>query len=270
MGPRARRYVHKLRLLTAAAPTRRAARWIALLTGWLWLKKAAGRRGGRLHHVTVALDGGPLRLAVGEYTDLEVVREVFASGVYALPAGVQPAVILDVGSNIGASVRFLRARFPDAEIHAVEPDPTALKTLRANTAGDPRITVHPLAVGARTEERAFYQSLHGWASSFSGDRRRAGGRWTTVQVVSLPDLLARIGRDRVDLIKMDIEGAEWDVFAATRLADHADVVLGELHDQEEHAAGDRSPGLDGLEVVYTDPPHNSAFIATVAPAAEAS
>jgi FkbM family methyltransferase len=263
MLQRPRAYALKLRLLASAAAGPRQAAWMVLLTAWFWLKKAAGRRGGRLHHITVAHDGRPLRIAVGEYTDLEVVREVFASGVYTLPETLAPAVILDVGSNIGASVKFLRARYPDAEIHAIEPDPTALITLRANTGDDPRTTVHAVAVGGRTERKPFYQSHHGWASSFSGDRRAAGGRWTVVDVLSLEDLLRRVGHDRVDLIKMDIEGAEWDVFATTRLGDHADVVLGELHDQDDHAPSDYSPGLDGLHLTYTDAPHNSAFLATV-------
>ena len=108
----------------------------------------------------------------------------------------------------------------------------------------------------------FFSSRHGWASSLLGDRGRAiPGRWITVEVLCLDDLLARIGHERVGLLKLDIEGAEWELFASCRLRDRATVVMGELHDREQRREDALSPGLDDLSVRFTDPPHATTFVA---------
>jgi hypothetical protein len=104
MVARTRRFLSKLSSLIAIAPTRSEQARLAAIT-----------------------------IEVGDNTDLEVIREVFAGNIYAAPAGVVPAVILDIGSNVGVSVEYFRSRFPQAEIHAVEPDHHSLVALRANT-----------------------------------------------------------------------------------------------------------------------------------------
>jgi FkbM family methyltransferase len=158
-------------------------------------------------------------------------------------------------------VKYFRAKVPASEIHAVEPDPVSLVALRANTRDDPAVVVHPVAVAARTGVRAFYMSRHGWASSLAGDRRAAGGHWVSVEAYSLEDLLARTGHARVGLLKIDAEGAEWEVFASTELGRHADTVVGELHDRDQHPDDHLLPGVTGLRLEFTDPPDDTCFVA---------
>jgi FkbM family methyltransferase len=248
------------RAIVSVGPTRRARLRIAGLIVWLRAKQVARRRGGRLYRVDFTLHERRESMVVGEFTDLCGLAELLGD-VYDVPRAPPPSVILDLGSSIGVSVKQFRARFPNAEIHAVEPDPVALAALRANTAGDPRVFVHPFALGRRCGRQRFYQSRLGWASSLFGDRDEAGGRWIEVDVVTLSDLLDRLGLARVGLIKMDIEGAEWGVFANTSLAAVADVIVGELHDGHEQIPAALSPGLDGMTLRTGGPGHEEIFVA---------
>jgi FkbM family methyltransferase len=170
-----------------------------------------------------------LQLWVSELSDLHVVREIFGDRSYALPEGFEPRTILDLGANIGASVLWFRRRYPDAEIHAVEPDARSLEKLRRNVADLPAVTVHAVALAGEDGTRAFYEAERGWSSSLLAEAAW-GGHAETVTTLTLDALVRdRVGRDRVDLLKLDVEGAEWEVFPRLRLAELADVVAGELH-----------------------------------------
>jgi FkbM family methyltransferase len=239
-GARGRRWGARA-LDRAARDATRPARWTAH-TAWALLRLSPERTATarllarlwwherrHLEQVRLRDESGVLELWVSEFTDLHVIREAFGDHVYALPEHVEPRTIVDLGANIGASVLWFHRRFPNAEIHAVEPDRRALEKLRRNVAGLPRVTVHHAAVAGEGGERTFYQADRAWSSSLVQEAA-SGGRPMTVTALALPALLRdRVGRERVDLLKLDIEGAEWEVLPRLRLAELADVVAGELH-----------------------------------------
>jgi FkbM family methyltransferase len=254
-------FLGQLRDLARLAPGPAARVQLIAATVTLWVRKRRGRREGRL--VTIRLRGprGPLTLKLGNYTDLEAVHEVFVSGTYAHVAGVAAETILDLGGNCGASMAYFKALHPTARIHVAEPDPIAFRTLAANASGLSDVVLHQVAVGATDERRAFYQSNAAWSSSLGGDQVRAGGRWIDVEVVSLGTLLGRAALDRVDLLKLDVEGAEWEILPSVRLADLAGVVIGELHDPTDEGQAVLDRAFDGFDVEFlADPP--SHFVAT--------
>ncbi|HET6508248.1 MAG TPA: FkbM family methyltransferase [Baekduia sp.] len=256
----------QLRDLARLAPDHVARAGLIVATARLWIRKRRGRREGPL--VTVRLRGprGPLTLRLGNYTDLEAVHEVFVSGTYARVAGVEADTILDLGGNCGASMAYFKALHPKARIHVAEPDPIAFRTLTANAAGLSDVVLHQVAVGGTDERRPFYQSNAAWSSSLVGDQVRAGGQWIDVEVVSLGTLLGRASLERVDLLKLDVEGAEWEILPAVQLADVAGVVIGELHDPTDEGQAVLDRAFAGFEVEFLeDPP--SHFVATGRPAA---
>src|SRR5438105_1545207 len=67
---------------------------------------------------------------------------------YYLPPALEPKVILDMGSNIGASVLYLHERFPSARIYAFEPHPETFRVLQANVGPIPSVEVFNCALGA--------------------------------------------------------------------------------------------------------------------------
>jgi FkbM family methyltransferase len=265
-------------LRDATRPTRWAARtaWVlvrlspepattARLLARLWWRERRHRGGVRLEALRLRDGDAVLELWVSEFSDLHVTREAFGDQRYALPEGVRPRTILDLGANIGASVLWFHRRFPGAEIHAVEPDGRALRKLRRNVGRLPGVSVHHVALAGEDGPRTFYEAEQTWSSSLMADAAR-GGRPATVAALTLEALMnERVGRQRVDLLKLDVEGAEWEVLPRQRLAEVADAVAGELH---AGLLGDEGierdawlHGLQGFEVRFARHEGSGHFVA---------
>jgi FkbM family methyltransferase len=244
------------------APDRPAG---AKLFARLWWRERQRRRDSPLEPLRLRDGSEVVELWVSEFNDLHVIREAFGDRVYALPSRIRPRTILDLGANIGASVLWFSRRFPDAEIHAVEPDRRSLEKLRRNVDGLPGVTVHHAAVGGEDGERTFYEAERGWASSLvQGAALR--GRPTQVRVLTLPALVhEHVGSERVDLVKLDVEGAEWEVLPRLRLAELTDVVAGEMHagmlgdEAAERTAWNH--GLEGFHVRFAGREGSGHFLA---------
>jgi FkbM family methyltransferase len=198
---------------------------LAAATLWLWLRSRAGRSGPPL---TVRVTAGERQatLKLWTYVDMLVVRELFVDGDYRVPADRPVRTILDLGANVGISVRYLLARFPGARVIAVEPDPRLLPRLQANVDGLPTVTVHAAAVAPSAGTATLFSTREGWSSSLSP---AAGGRPVPVRCMTVPELLDAAGLGRVDLVKLDIEGGEWPLLEAGAIQDATACVVGELH-----------------------------------------
>jgi FkbM family methyltransferase len=192
-------------------------RFVALTAGLLY----GTRRWNRPIRLDLVFAGVAATFVVPDFAGFKVLGEVLLYGNYEGEVDPAPRSVLDLGANIGASALFFRARFPDARITCVEASPTVVRTLRANVAGLDVEVLHA-AVAAQPGTITFYESDDTWAGSTSVTSDRP----VEVEAVTLDDLLARTG---ADLVKIDVEGAEFDVLpSATRLADAA-TYMGEIH-----------------------------------------
>jgi hypothetical protein len=73
--------------------------------------------------------------------------------------------------------------------------------------------------------------------------------------MTVADLLAEAGWEDVDLVKLDIEGGEWELLEARSFDGVTRTILGELHGE---GAVQRCSGLlAGWEVSYQDEPHTT-------------
>jgi FkbM family methyltransferase len=119
---------------------------------------------------------------------------------------------IDVGANIGYYT-LMAARLVGATgaVHSFEPHAPMRRKLEENVRrnGFDNVVLHPEALAQETGEVAFYATAwdanQGISSILPGDGRTAVRK---VPSLSLNDFMASLGPRRVDLIKMDIEGAE--------------------------------------------------------------
>jgi FkbM family methyltransferase len=154
-------------------------------------------------------------------------------------------VVVDAGANEGFYSLFMARRVaPDGRVIAVEPSPRERQRLEHNLAINDIRNVH--VVNAGLADRVGHGMLHIAEAEHNGQNTLGGFVYEGVrslgalpiQLQPLDDVLARLGAGRVDLIKMDVEGAELDVLrGATRTLAAGPVVLFELFDEALRAQG---------------------------------
>jgi FkbM family methyltransferase len=116
--------------------------------------------------------------------------------------------VLDIGSNVGFFAMSARARFPEAIVHAYEPNPRILPFLKANTA-ECRVEVFADAVGDRD---GIVNVIVSGDSNQTRVSTSAGISEESAALVPLSTAVRRLG-GLVDVAKIDAEGAEWEMFS---------------------------------------------------------
>jgi FkbM family methyltransferase len=150
-------------------------------------------------------------------------KHIFAWGIYDFRPRTPNPLVLDCGSHIGLSILRFKQLRADSRVIAFEPDPDVLALLRRNIEvnGLKDVQVVPAALaGARGTGRFVADGADG-GTLVRGDFTSPTAR--VVQTVALADYLD----EPVELLKMNIEGAEWDVLraAAGRLHNVRQIVL---------------------------------------------
>src|SRR5438552_13095540 len=154
---------------------------------------------------------------------------------YYVPPGLRPKIILDIGSNIGASISYFHRQFPDANIFGFEPHPDTFRILQENVAQLSGVRVFNYGLGATRQRIAVRaDQVNFGAFSTDGrfkDRGHPAGP-VECEIRRLDDVLREIGITQIDLIKIDCEGAEADVFSTLpdAILNHCQWIVGEFHD----------------------------------------
>ena len=165
-------------------------------------------------------------------TDASVLRQVLIEKHYEFDLPSSPRVIIDAGSNIGLAAVFFANKFPTATIIALEPEESNFRILERNVAPYPQ--VKPLMVALWSDNRPITlvdpgMGSHGFQTTASAQPSPASTR--VVDAITIETLMARTGISAIDLLKIDIEGAEKEVFESS--ADwmpKVGAVMVELHD----------------------------------------
>jgi len=191
---------------------------------------------------------------VGPASDFDVLNEVLVLGEYDNLELESPLVIFDLGSHIGASILRLHAAYPQAHIYGFEPDPATFTRLARNVAQLRGITVLPWAIGDVDGHSAFYPRRQSWVSSGVPSESAAP---ITVESVTLDSSLERLGIRHVDLIKIDVEGAEASILGPSRSLSKVGMIIGELHG--ESARREVVPLLADFEIETHGHPNHCHF-----------
>ncbi|HEX3799014.1 MAG TPA: FkbM family methyltransferase [Verrucomicrobiae bacterium] len=150
-------------------------------------------------------------------TDWLVLEEIFQHEEYTFVRDVikDAGLIVDLGANVGYSLRYWQTLFPNAQILAMEPEPNNFLMCARNVGSAglaKQVTLLQAAAGARRELLRLVDGGEGeWAYRTEGG---ASQRGCAVDVLPLGEVLAQHVKGRkIDLLKCDIEGAEKDLFA---------------------------------------------------------
>jgi FkbM family methyltransferase len=163
-------------------------------------------------------------------TDIATYRQVFIYKEYDAQLDFVPRTIIDAGANVGYTAVFFATKYPEARILAIEPDPGNFKMLCENTRDLANVVpIHAALWGANTDVTLFDGGLGEWGFQVSGDGSRAGLK---VPALTVQDVMDTYGLSAIDLLKIDIEGSEYEVFLDNPgWIAHVKCVAIELHDR---------------------------------------
>jgi len=169
-------------------------------------------------------------------SDFEAFVQVISDQEYDVAEMPTPETIVDAGANVGLASRFFAQKFPDAKILALEPEESNFSQLCRNMADYPNVVCIKKALWTTTGTlKLFDPGMGKWSVRVDGDAKPGDAPLPEVgsaQCVTISDLMSEYGLTRIDLLKVDIEGAEKELFAASsEWIDKVDAIAIELHDR---------------------------------------
>ncbi len=160
--------------------------------------------------------------------DASVVAEVFRKQYYRLPAAMEaelaglarPVRVVDLGAHVGLFGIWIAQRFPTAEIVSFEPDPENFRALECT-------------IAANRSRTSSWETIQACAAPADGSVLFATGMSSSSRVLEpgapsgyvaeARDVFACL--DRVDVLKIDIEGSEWAILGDARFGGLSPAIL---------------------------------------------
>lgn len=149
--------------------------------------------------------------------DHELGRQVYCLGVFEKEESAfirqeikESDVCFDVGANVGYHSLLLAVTAKRGFVHSFEPVPSNYHLLSANVLlnGLGNVAVNNCAVGSAQEEADFFITRDAAFSSFVDTGRMPVVERVRVPVVTLDQYCQQRGIERIDFLKVDVEGAE--------------------------------------------------------------
>jgi len=196
---------------------------------WFQLRRHMKVARGTLHKVSVPGLRAPIFLRAGT-SDILVFIQIFIDGELEFEMPELPGSIVDAGANIGLASLYFAHRFPKSKIVALEVDQANFELLRKNTNGYPNISCVRKALWSGQAQLGILNPTdEPWAFRVGAV---SGEDSTSIAALGVGDLVGQFEHQRVDLLKVDIEGAEKEVFqnGVGGWINRIGVIAIELHD----------------------------------------
>ncbi|MDD4381917.1 MAG: FkbM family methyltransferase [Candidatus Dojkabacteria bacterium] len=142
-------------------------------------------------------------------------KEIFGNEVYKTVLDNPAPLIYDLGSHIGLSVLYFKKQYPNSKIISFEPNPNVYPLLLENieTNNIRNVQTYNLALSRKKGVRRLYidKSQRGCFSTSSFTKNAWDGKQKSIGIDVQTDRLSNYINKSIDLLKMDIEGAELEV-----------------------------------------------------------
>jgi FkbM family methyltransferase len=142
-------------------------------------------------------------------------QEIFQNEIYKIDLKKKTPLIFDLGSHIGLSVFYFKNKYPNSKIICFEPNPNIFPLLEENISSNQlkNVELYNLGVGKKESNRELFidASGSGAFSTASFKKNAWNGEQKTIPITVRTVPLSGYITKNVDLIKMDLEGAENEV-----------------------------------------------------------
>lgn len=164
-------------------------------------------------------------------SDRSIFNEIFLRKGYRFSLDHSPQTIIDAGANIGLFSVLMASLYPQANIIAIEPDPENFRMLEKNTKMYPKIKLLNYGLWSKNT----WLEIQEGNFDKSGVMVQEAGAHTSssLKAVSIPQIMSDFNLKNIDLIKIDIEGSEKEVFSldSEHWLPKTKILIIELHDR---------------------------------------
>lgn len=170
----------------------------------------------RLHRDTSRALGRDALTGLRIQTGYELVRLGSGYGGWIIPTSAVHSDSICYCAGVGEDISFdlaLMERF-GCEVHAFDPTPRAIDFVKRTAADVPGFHFHPVGIWERDEYLRFYAPSNPEHVSHSVMNLQQTDSFFEAPCRSLSSLMQEMKHPRIDLLKLDIEGAEQRVLAA--------------------------------------------------------
>jgi len=143
--------------------------------------------------------------------DVMTLFKIFYAEEYNIDLKQPPSFIIDCGANIGLSAVFFANKYPSASIIAIEPDSHNFSYLKKNTVNYPNVICLNNAVWSSNSTIKVVDVGEGnWGlQTFAAEKEDLN----TIESITIDQILDDYKQEKIDLLKIDIEGAEKELFS---------------------------------------------------------
>ena len=194
---------------------------------------------GKTGIATITIPQQPEKIYLRKGTsDIGVFTAIFAFNEFAVDIEVpENGVIIDCGANIGISAVYFAKRYPQATVIALEPNQANFELCQKNTHDLKNVICLKTAIWTHSCELSLQNPQdEDWAFRYNDQKDNEiteSAKGEKVAAVSVSDLIEKYDLKRIDIMKVDIEGAEKDLFSGESLSwmNLVDNFIVELHDE---------------------------------------
>lgn len=199
---------------------------------WFRLRRHVNAVRGTLQEVCVPGLDFPILLRAGT-SDVLAFIQIFVDGELGFDMLTSPLTIVDAGANIGLASVYFAHQYPRAKIVALEIDQGNFELLKKNTKSYPNISCMKMALWSGEAQVAIVNPAdEPWAFRVVEVGK---DQVPALRATGVTGLMQHFTEQRIDLLKIDIEGSEKEVFKnrASDWIDHVGMIAVELHDNIE-------------------------------------
>jgi FkbM family methyltransferase len=167
-------------------------------------------------------------------SDTSVFSQIFVDKEYDIELNFEPKVIIDGGANIGLATVYFKNRYPNSKIIAVEPDAENMNVLKSNVANYKDVFIKQVCLWPQKGQMHLNDKygLGKWAMVVEEFIENGNQDLDVVEALTLTDIMNEFNLDYIDLLKLDIESAEKQLFSDNYMQwlTKTKVIIIELHD----------------------------------------
>jgi FkbM family methyltransferase len=143
-------------------------------------------------------------------SDIPAFLDVFLKDEYKIKFTNKPSIVIDGGANIGLFTIKIKNEFPDAKIISIEPDPDNFKLLQKNVSKYDNIFLENSGIWFKDTKLKVYDKFDSGKWGMVVEEDLVDG---SISAISMKSLMDKYSLDYIDVLKLDIETSEKQLFS---------------------------------------------------------